>query len=129
MSTGLPELEEMSEPMHRLAYAEILAETPSRARERERAAIGRAVELLQAAEGRGPRSREAVEALLFLRRLWWLLIEDLANPENDLPGALRADLISIGLWVLREADRLRLEQSAGFADLIAVMQSIGDGLG
>ncbi|MCL4766646.1 MAG: flagellar biosynthesis regulator FlaF [Hyphomicrobiaceae bacterium] len=114
--------------MHRLAYAEILEETPSRARERERAVVERAVTLLRAAEAEGPRSREAVEALVFLRRLWLLLIEDLASRDNDLPQALRADLISIGLWVMREADRIRLEQSADFTDLIAVMQSLAEGL-
>ena len=57
------------------------------------------------------RSREAIEAVLFVRRLWGILIEDLARPENDLPQTLRADLISIGLWIMREAEQIRLEAS------------------
>ena len=36
-----------------------------------------------------------------------VFIEDLAIPENGLPDKLRADIISIGLWVVKEADRLR----------------------
>src|SRR5690606_3567579 len=101
----------MNQTMHRSAYAEILEDTPRQARERERAAFERARDLLQQAEAKGRRSREAVDALLYLRRLWSVLIEDLVSSENDLPETLRADLISIGLWVMRETDLIRLEQS------------------
>jgi len=114
--------------MHRSAYAEILDDTPSQARARERAAFERAIELLVEAEAKGRRSPEALEALLYLRRLWSVLIEDLINPENDLPQTLRADLISIGLWVMRETDLIRLEQSENFAGLIEVTRSISEGL-
>ena len=71
---------------------------------------------------------EAVDALHYLRRLWSLLVEDLAKPENDLPEQLRADLISIGLWVIREAEQIRLEKSTNFRGLIEVSQNIRDGL-
>lgn len=111
------------------AYAETLDETPGLARERERAAFGRAVDLLRQAETKGRHSREAVDALLYLNRLWSVLIEDLASLDNDLPQPLRADLISIGLWAMRQADLIRREQSDDFAGIIEVMQSIGDGLG
>lgn len=114
--------------MHRSAYAESLEDTPRQARERERAAFERALDLLQQAEAKGRRSREAVDALLYLRRLWSVLIEDLVSSENDLPETLRADLISIGLWVMRETDLIRLEQSDNFSGLIEVMRSIGEGL-
>ena len=52
---------------------------------RERRAVQRGVELLQQARRAGIRSREAVEALHYVRSLWSILIEDLAQPENDLP--------------------------------------------
>jgi flagellar protein FlaF len=114
--------------MYQFSYAEVLDETPQAARERERQAIDRSIELLQAAEAGGVRSREAVEALLYVRRLWSYLIEDLAKPENDLPQALRADLISVGLWVMRESEQIRLEQSTNFKGLIEVSSAIRDGL-
>ncbi len=114
--------------MYHFSYAEVLEETPKDARERERMAIDRAIELLEAAEAKGPRSREAIDAILFVRRLWGMLIEDLANPENDLPKALRADLISIGLWIMRESEQIRLEQSDNFRGLIDVTRAIGEGL-
>ena len=114
--------------MYQFSYAEVLDETPQGARERERQAIDRSIELLQAADKNGPQSREAIEALLFVRKLWGILIEDLAKAENDLPQQLRADLISIGLWVMREAEQIRLEKSANFKGIIEVSQTIRDGL-
>jgi len=114
--------------MYQFSYAEVLDETPKGARERERLAIAHSIELLEAAEQKGVRSREAIEAVLFVRRLWAVFIEDLAETDNDLPKALRADLISIGLWVIREAEQIRLEKSSNFRGIIEVSQSIRDGL-
>lgn len=114
--------------MYRFSYAEVLEETPQTARERERAAIEHSIELLQAAEANGNSSRESVDAVYFLRRLWAFLIEDLAKPENDLPKTLRADLISVGLWIMRETEQVRLRQSSNFKGLIEVSQLIADGL-
>lgn len=114
--------------MYQFSYAEVLDDAPVAARERERKALEHGIALLKIAEEKGPNSREAVEALLFLRRLWAVLIEDLASPENALPQALRADLISIGLWVMREADDIRLEKSTTFKDLIQVCEAICEGL-
>lgn len=114
--------------MYRFSYAEVLEETPQTARERERAAIEHSIDLLKAAEKRGNASRECVEAMYFLRSLWAFLIEDLAKPENDLPKTLRADLISAGFWIMREAERAPLDQSTNFKGLIEVSQLIAEGL-
>jgi flagellar biosynthesis activator protein FlaF len=114
--------------MYQFSYAEVLDETPKGAREREREAIDRSIELLQQAQAHGVNSREAVEAVLFVRRLWGYFIEDLAKAENDLPQELRADLISIGLWMMREVEQIRLEQSDNFKGLIEVSSAIRDGL-
>lgn len=114
--------------MYQFSYAEVLDETPKSARERERQAIEHSVELLRAAEAAGVQSRDAIEALMFVRRLWSYLLEDLAKPENDLPQKLRADLISIGLWMMREAEQIRLEKSDNFKGLIDVSVAIRDGL-
>ena len=49
-------------------------------------------------------------------------------PGNDLPVKLRADLISIGFWVMKEADRVRDDQSRSLKGLIDVSSIIRDGL-
>lgn len=114
--------------MYQFSYAEVLDETPKGARERERQAISLSIELLEAAQKSGVRSRDAIEAILFVRRLWGALIEDLASSDNDLPQNLRADLISIGLWIMREAEQIRLEKSDNFKGIIEVSAAIRDGL-
>lgn len=114
--------------MYQFSYAEVLDEAPAGAREREYQALDRSIELLRAAEAAGVRSRECVEAVLFTRRLWNILLEDLAGAENDLPKPLRAELISIGLWILKEIEQIRLEKSKNFQAIIEVTTSIRDGL-
>ena len=63
-----------------------------------------------------------------MRRLWTIFIEDLSHPENGLPEKLRADIISIGLWVVKEADRLREERSNDVMQLIEINRLIRDAL-
>lgn len=115
--------------MHRALYSEILEDFTSDARERERQAIERSIELLNTAKKKGVGSREAVEALHYLDRLWSLLLDDLAHAENRLPKELRASLISIGIWILREIEELRQNRSQSFKGLIDISEIICKGLG
>ena len=110
-------------------YAEILAEAPGDAREVERAAIQRSIDLLQGAREKGASSREAIDALYYLDRLWSLLLDDLADAENRLPKQLRASLISIGIWILREIENIRNQRTRDFDGLIEISKSICKGLG
>ena len=114
--------------MYRSSYAEVMEEAPAERRADEREAFRLVLELLRAAEAKGVRSNEATAALVSLGRLWSTLLEDLARPQNDLPHDLRAGLISVGLWVLREADAVRQRQSSSFRGLIEVNEMIGAGL-
>lgn len=114
--------------MYKFYYNEVLDESPKEAREQERTALERSIALLQAAEKNGPQSREAVEAIYFVRRLWGIFIEDLAKPENGLPPKLRADLVSVGLWVMRETEEVRQGRSSSFSGLIDVSKTIAEGL-
>jgi flagellar protein FlaF len=114
--------------MYRFSYAEVLDETPQTARARERMALEHCIGLLAAAAQNGSGSRDAIEALHFCRRLWAMLLEDLAHPENQLPKQLRADLISIGLWIMREAEEIRLGRSNNFQGIIDVSKVIAGGL-
>ena len=44
------------------------------------------------------------------------------------PAALRANLISIGLWILKEADAIRLGRSTNYAGIADVCAIVRDGL-
>jgi len=114
--------------MYQFSYAEILEDNPQNSRAREREALERAVELLEIAKKQGPNSLEAIEALYYVRKLWGLLIEDLINPENDLPDVLKGDLINVGIWVTKETDLIRLGKSDNFGGLIDICSIIRDGL-
>jgi flagellar protein FlaF len=84
--------------------------------------------MLQEAQATGPRSREGIRALYQLRTLWTVFLDDLTGAENGLPTALRAQLISIGIWILKEVERLRGGRVTDLAPLIEINQIIRDGL-
>lgn len=114
--------------MYSFSYAEVLDEMPGPARSGERDILLRSIELLETAEAKGVRSRETIEALLIARRVWAYLVEDLASPDNQLPKPLRASLISVGLWILGEVERIRLGQSDNLRGLIEVTAIVSEGL-
>jgi flagellar protein FlaF len=114
--------------MYRFSYAEILEDASDECRERERLAFDRAIDLLKEAVAKGARSMEGVAAVSFVQRLWSLLIEDLLSPDNGLPEALRAELISIGLWIMKEADLIHRGQSENLNALIDINTMIRNGL-
>ena len=114
--------------MTREAYEMVVEDSGREARTRERRALSLGVDRLERLQ-RGVLSREdMIESLLYVRRLWVVFIEDLAHPENGLPDKLRADIISIGLWVVKEADRLRDEGSNDVMQLIEINRMIRDAL-
>lgn len=114
--------------MFEIRYAEVEQDSVSEAREREKALIQRSIDLLATARDKGRDSFEAAEAILFVVRLWSSFLEDLADPNNELPENLRASLISIGIWILREADAIRQEESDNFDGLIDISEIIRDGI-
>ena len=71
--------------------------------------------------------QRAAEALFENDQLWIALLADLAGEANQLPAALRARLISLGLWAQRYADQVRFK-NAPFAPLIALNQQMIEGL-
>lgn len=114
--------------MYQFSYADIQTDSIADARDREQQLLGRSIDMLTKAAPLGANSSEALEALLFTNRVWTMLLDDLGNPDNALPKELRANLISIGLWVLREAEDIRQGRSESFEGLIEISQIIRDGI-
>jgi flagellar protein FlaF len=114
--------------MYQNSYSEILGEDPRQARMIERQALMRSIELLKLAQAAGPDTPETREALMFLTRMWVIFIEDLSAPANILPEQLRADIISVGVWLIKEAEAVRLGGSTNFTGLIEVSEAIMNGL-
>ena len=110
------------------AYEAVVDESGHEARGRERQALSLGIDRLERLQGARFSREDLVESLLYVRRLWTIFIEDLAHPENGLPEKLRADIISIGLWVVKESDRLREERSNEVMQLIEINRLIRDAL-
>jgi len=114
--------------MYQFSYAEIMEDGVADAKDRERQALERSIELLVAARDAGGYYRHTIEAVYYTRRVWIRLIEDLKQPENELGSELRANLISIAIWILKECERIRKRQSTNYQGIIDVTTIIKDGL-
>ena len=110
------------------SYETTIEDSGREARSREQRALDHGVDLLRQLQGGNLKSSEENEALLYIRRLWAFFVEDLANPRNGLPEALRAELISIGLWIIKEADRIRQDEATDVDELVAINIIIRDAL-
>ena len=114
--------------MYQFSYADIQDDSVADAKDRERQLLSRSIDLLTKASEVGPNYREAIDELMFTNRVWTSLMDDLGSPENALPKELRANLISIGLWLLRECEDIRQGRTDNFEGLIEVSQIIRDGI-
>jgi flagellar biosynthesis activator protein FlaF len=114
--------------MYEFAYNEVIEDSRQTMRARERQAMDRVIAMLRAAQEKGALSRERVEALFYLRRLWTIFLDDLKDPNNELPDQLRAGIISIGIWMNKEIDRVRGGATNDLTAMIEINQLIRDGL-
>ena len=114
--------------MYEFAYNDVVEESRAVMRARERAAMDRVIGMLRLAQEKEPLSRERIDALFYLRRLWILFLDDLKDPGNELPETLRAGIISIGIWMMKEIDRVRARVTDDLAPMIEINEIIRDGL-
>jgi flagellar protein FlaF len=114
--------------MYEFAYNEVIEDSRQTMRARERQAMDRVIAMLRAAQEKGPGSRERVDALYYLRRLWMIFLNDLRDPNNELPDQLRAGIISIGIWMNKEIDRVRGGLTNDLTPMIEINELIRDGL-
>jgi flagellar protein FlaF len=82
---------------------------------------------LENAETPGAPLSDRINAVQRNRTLWWTLACDAAGDTNPLPADLRANIISLALWVDRESGRV-LRRPIALAELIAVNRKIISGL-
>nr|CDP80529.1 flagellar biosynthesis regulatory protein FlaF [Bartonella schoenbuchensis] len=114
--------------MYQMRYEDVMEDDAMSARERERSLFDRCIKLFLDAKAKGPGSHEVNEAVQFARKLWIILIEDLGRAENALPPELKASLISIGFFILKEIQKLDEGKVADFDVLVEISESIRDGL-
>ena len=114
--------------MYRFSYAEVIEDSSQEGRQREYELFGRAINLMKVAEGMPSQSPEMIDAIVFVQRLWTFLIKDLGHRDNGLPDQLKGQLISIGLWVMRESGRVIRGEQKSLEALIDINAMIQEGL-
>ncbi len=114
--------------MYNLSYAEVMDDLCNDDRLNEHEAMGIVIGKLNVAHEKGVRSAEAIDALFYTRRLWGYFMEHLADDANQLPDETRANLISVGIWILKEAEILRNWEKEDFSDIIEINAIIRDSL-
>lgn len=115
--------------MYQLEYADIQQDAVVDARAREKQLLQRSIDLLaEARDSDSPTSMTVVDATHFTRRLWAAFLDDLSRTDNQLSVELKANLISIGIWILKELEQIRQGESADFDGIIEVSQTIMEGV-
>ncbi len=100
------------------------AESP---RELEYRAFGQVTAELSRAKQESLPAVQVAEALNANRRLWGMLAADCSLPQNQLPLALRGQIISLALWVARYSGEV-LRDGAEIEPLIEVNRTMMEGL-
>ncbi|PSH61911.1 MULTISPECIES: flagellar biosynthesis regulator FlaF [Phyllobacterium] len=114
--------------MYQARYDDIMSDGADSAKEQERSLFDQSILMLEQARDEGGYSYKGIEAVQFTSRLWMLVIEDLGNAANGLPAELRASLISIGIFIIKELEAIRQETSTDYDSIIEITKSIRDGL-
>jgi flagellar biosynthesis activator protein FlaF len=83
--------------------------------------------LMSAAETEALEIGARMDALDWNRRLWSVLAADCASDGNQLPAPLRANIISLSMWVNRHTSAI-MRNEAEFGPLIDVNKMIMQGL-
>jgi flagellar biosynthesis activator protein FlaF len=110
------------------SYEAVIEDSGREARVREQRALNHGIDLLERLRSGDLLPPDQLEALLYIRRLWTFFVQDLSSSRNGLPEQLRADLISIGIWIIKEADRIRQDKSTDVDELTAINTVIRDAL-
>ena len=84
--------------------------------------------LMKAAEADPSELQTRIDALDWNRRMWGVLASDCAKPENQLSEPLRAQIISLSLWVAKHTSAVMARQEE-IEPLVDVNRIIMQGLG
>ena len=110
------------------AYEEITADSGADARLREREALLHSIVAMEEADQAPSDAVKRAQAVSQVSRLWTVLVSDLASAQNQYPRELKAQLISIGFFVLRHLEAVRTDETKDFAAIIEICQTLEKGL-
>ncbi|MCG6859117.1 MAG: flagellar biosynthesis regulator FlaF [Salaquimonas sp.] len=110
------------------AYDEIAADSGTEARLREREALLQSIVAMEEADRNPSDAVRRTNAIVAVNRLWSTLVTDLASAQNQYPRELKAQLISIGIFVLRQCEAMRTDENKDFAAIVDISRTLEKGL-
>lgn len=98
-------------------------------REVEAMAFTKAAVLLEEAKGKTNSIEEYAKALRFNHLLWTIIQADLTEPENQLPNEIKANIMSLSIFVDKQTTKAMRTSSAADLDvLININRNLAAGL-
>jgi len=104
--------------------AQRAAENP---RNSEYRLFGQVTGALLDAQNAGAKGKSLIDAIDWNRRLWSTLAVDCMNDGNQLPKELRAQIISLSLWVTKYSSQV-MQEGVSIEPLIDINRTIMQGL-
>jgi flagellar protein FlaF len=89
--------------------------------------FGQVTGALMDAQTGGAKGRGLIDAIDWNRRLWSTLAVDCMDDGNKLPNPLRAQIISLSIWVTKYSSQV-MQQGASLEPLIDINRTIMQGL-
>ena len=89
--------------------------------------FGQVTGALLDAQSAGAKGVTLIDAIDWNRRLWSSLAVDCMDDSNRLPGPLRAQIISLSIWVTKYSSQV-MQQGASLEPLIDINRTIMQGL-
>ncbi len=98
-------------------------------REVEAMAFTKAAVLLEEAKGKTNSIEEYAKALRFNHLLWTIIQADLTEPENQLPNEIKANIMSLSIFVDKQTTKaMRTSNAADLDVLININRNLAAGL-
>jgi len=114
--------------MYQKRYEIISQDSSRNYRKIEREALMKAIKAMRLGYEAGPTSHESIRACILMQKIWSIILTDVMDDENKLPLDLRANIISIGIWIQRELTDILSGKSNNLTGVIEINQIIADGL-
>jgi len=111
-------------PVTAYQKAQRAAENPRNAEYR---LFGQVTGALMDAKSAGAKGASLIDAIDWNRRLWSTLAVDCMNDGNQLPKELRAQIISLSLWVTKYSSQV-MQEGVSVEPLIDINRTIMQGL-
>lgn len=110
------------------AYQDAMEDEQDSMRRSEGEIMERAVHMMRQSDQNPSDRMFRTRAIYFISQIWSYFLNDLSSAENATPSALKANLISIGIFIMKHLEIMRQEPGVKFDPLIEISQSIREGL-